>query len=217
MKVDWNKRHCGLSAKDMRKFLIHLRNFNLYDGERTKKEILQVYDIFKLQPRLSKINFVKSLLEEGFILQQKRQYVVTDKAIGFSNAKFMQRITKTKAESIVNDVVNRATEINTNTYYIGKVNTIKVFGSYIDPMRKDCGDIDLIVDIKKKKNISDEEVTEISYQRTENKTMSFIDRTGYAVCIEPLKYLKNKNKYLSFCQDNPSKHKCETIYEYKEK
>ncbi len=59
MKVDWNKIYCGLNAKDMRKFLINLRRVNLDNPKRTKEQILQTYEIFKLQPRLSKINFVK--------------------------------------------------------------------------------------------------------------------------------------------------------------
>ena len=216
MRVDWNKKYCGLSAKNMRKFLIHLRSFSLYDKKRTKEDILRYYEMFKLIPRLSKINFIKSLIEEGFIEKEKQHYVLTDMAIGFSNSKFFSPITKTKAQSIVNDLVNRAIEINSNPYYVGKVNTIKIFGSYIDPNKKDCGDIDVIVDIARKKNISSEESTEISHQRTKNKTMNLVDRIGYAEYIEPLKYLKNKSKYLSFCEDNPSKHQHETIYEYKE-
>jgi len=214
MRVDWNKKYCGLSAKDMRLFLNSL--FNLYSTKKTKNNILQVYKIFESRPRLSKIDFIKSLIEEGFIEKEKQHYVLTDMAIGFSNAKFFNPITKTKAQSILNDLVNRAIEINNNPYYVGKVNTIKVFGSYIDPNKKDCGDIDVIVDITRKKSISSEESTEISYERTKGKVMSFIDRIGYAEYTEPLMYLKNKNKYLSFCKDNSSKHQHKTIYEYKE-
>ena len=215
MKVDWNKIYCGLNAKDMRKFLINLRRVNLDNPKRTKEQILQTYEIFKLQPRLSKINFVKSLIEEGFILKQKQHYVLANKAVGFSNSKCIKRITKTKAKSIVDDLVNRAIEINSNDYYLGNVKSIKIFGSYINSNMKDCGDIDVIVDIKRKKNVSFEQGVYISYKRTKNKVLNLIDRQGYAEYIEPLKYLKNRNKYISFCHDNPSDHNHKTIYEYK--
>lgn len=214
MRVDPKKKYCGLAAKDMRLFLNNL--FDMYDSKKTKKDILQVYKIFESRPRLSKINFIKALIEEGFIEKQKQHYTLTDKAIGFANAKLIPRINKIKAKSIVEDLVNRAMQINNNPYFVGQVTTIKLFGSYIDPTKKDCGDIDVIVDIERKKNISNEEAMEISYRRTEDKIMNLVDRIGYAEYIEPMKYLKNKNRYISFCSDDASKHKCETIYEYKE-
>lgn len=214
MRVDPKKKYCGLGAKDMRLFLNNL--FDIYDSKKTKKDILQVYKIFESRPRLSKINFIKALIEEGFIEKQKQHYTLTDKAIGFANAKLIPRINKIKAKSIVEDLVNRAMQINNNPYFVGQVTTIKLFGSYIDPTKKDCGDIDVIVDIERKKNISNEEAMEISYRRTEDKIMNLVDRIGYAEYIEPMKYLKNKNRYISFCSDDASKHKCETIYEYKE-
>jgi predicted nucleotidyltransferase len=214
MKVDPKKKHCGLAAKDMRLFLNNL--FDIYDSKKTKKDILQVYKIFESRPRLSKINFIKALIEEGFIEKQKQHYTLTDKAIGFANAKLIPRINKIKAKSIVEDLVNRAMQINNDPYFVGRVTSIKLFGSYTDPTKKDCGDIDVIVDIERKKNISHEEAMEISYRRTEDKIMNLVDRIGYAEYIEPMKYLKNKNRYISFCSDDASKHKCETIYEYKE-
>ena len=76
MRVDWNKKYCGLSAKNMRKFLIHLRSFSLYDKKRRKEDVLRYYEMFKLIPRLSKINFIKSLIEEGFIEKEKQHYMI---------------------------------------------------------------------------------------------------------------------------------------------
>ena len=217
MRVDPKKKYCGLSAKDMRLFLNTLFGYRFSGVERTKKQILQCYEIFSHKPRLSKVNFIKSLIEEGFIEKQKQHYILTDKSIGFANAKLTPPITKVKAKSIVDDLINRAMQINTNPYFVGQITSIKLFGSYIDPNKEDCGDIDVIVEIKRKNNISYEEATEISYRRTNHKIMSLVDRMGYAEYIEPMKYLKNKNKYLSFCSDDASMHKCETIYEYKEK
>ena len=217
MRVDPKKKYCGLSAKDMRLFLNTLFGYRFSGVERTKKQILQCYEIFSHKPRLSKVNFIKSLIEEGFIEKQKQHYILTDKSIGFANAKLTPPITKVKAKSIVDDLINRAMQINTNPYFVGQITSIKLFGSYIDPNKEDCGDIDVIVEIKRKNNISYEEATEISYRRTNHKIMSLVDRMGYAEYIEPMKYLKNKNKYLSFCSDDASRHKCETVYEYKEK
>ena len=217
MRVDPKKKYCGLSAKDMRLFLNTLFGHRFSGLERTKKQILRDYEIFWFKPRLSKVNFIKALIEEGFMEKQKQHYTLTDKAIGFANAKLIPPITKDKAKSILNDLINRVIEINTNPYFVGQVTSIKLFGSYIDPTKKDCGDIDVIVDIKRKNNISHEEATEISYRRTNHKIMNLVDRMGYAEYIEPMKYLKNKNRYLSFCSDDASMHKCETIYEYKEK
>ena len=174
MRVDPNKKYCGLGAKDMRLFLNNL--FDIYDSKKTKKDILQVYKIFESRPRLSKINFIKALIEEGFIEKQKQHYTLTNKAIGFANAKLIPPINKTKAKSIVEDLVNRAMQINNNPYFVGQVTTIKLFGSYIDPTKKDCGDIDVIVDIERKKNISHEEAMEISYRRTDHKIMNLADR-----------------------------------------
>lgn len=217
MRVDPKKKYCGLNAKDMRFFLNRLFDYTFSGEKRTKKQILQVYEIFNYKPRLSKVNFIKALIEEGFIEKQKQHYILTYKATGFANAKLTPPITKAKAKSIVDDLINRAIEINTNPYFVGQIKSIKLFGSYIDPTKKDCGDIDVIVDISRKKNISSEEAREISYQRTDNKSMNFVNRICYATEIEPFNYLKNKNRYLSFCSDDASKHKHETVYEYKEK
>jgi len=72
---------------------------------------------------------------------------------------------------------------------------VYVFGSY-NSDSKDCADVDLVVVLKKKSHLTNEEIGKISLKRCQNG--NFIERYSWASHEEPLKFLKNKNKYLSF-------------------
>lgn len=180
----------GIIAKDMRAFLRKCS----YGNFRT--------DFFKKELKLEKENADKILdqmIKEEYFEKDKtdNNYLnIKTKANAIRNAKFIKPITKVVAEKYVQELIERAKKINEDEYFIVNVDKIYAFGSYISDS-EDCGDIDLVVELKNKQDFSIDELNKINHQRCPPGKGIF-EQLTWASSIEPLTFLKNKNKYLGF-------------------
>lgn len=181
MRVLSNDIICGIEAKVLRSFLRKYKNFS-------SKKFLEV----------GNKNNLNCLLKNEFIISDKKKFFnTTVKGNALAASKFIKAINREKADNIVTNLIKRANQINTDEYFIVYVDKIYAFGSYIKKTI-DVGDIDLVAVLILKETISKDDAQNISHERTKNKNMSFIDRLFFAIEIEPMKFLKNREQYLNF-------------------
>ncbi len=177
-------------------------------------EAKRLRDVFKKCPHdtLNKVFFREELKiskkKSDEILDEmikEKYFIKTDykdelqfliKGNAFRNLKFIKPITKKVAQKYVEELIDRAQKMNNDEYYIMYVDEIYAFGSFITDS-PDCQDIDLYISLKKKEHISNEEARKISTKRAPRAT-NFLEQLTWASIIEPNKFLKSKNKYLSF-------------------
>ena len=88
----------------------------------------------------------------------------------------------------------------------------RVFGSYLDDKAEDLGDIDIQIDLGLKPGYTYEQSTKISLERSRHKNLNFLMHICYANETEPKRFLKNRNRYLSFNSDPKETHKHKIIY-----
>ena len=142
---------------------------------------------------------LNEMIKERYFAQTKYdkdelQFLIKGNAI--RNAKFIKPITKKVAQKYIDELIERAKKMNNDEYYIMYVDEIYAFGSFITNS-PDCQDIDLYIALKMKEHISDEEASKLSYKRVpDGKTI--LEQAAWASVIEPNKFLRSKNKYLSF-------------------
>ena len=181
MRVQASDIICGIEVKILRNFF---KNYKYFKSD----------EFFKIG---SKEN-LDCLLKNNFIQKKdKWDFSTTVKGNALSSAKFIKPVDRSKAEKLVNELIVRAKKINNDKYFITYVEKIYAFGSYIKKTQ-DVGDIDLVIKLSLKENITNDDVERISFERTKNKKMSYIDSVFFAQEIEPMRFLKNKQSYLSF-------------------
>jgi len=217
MKLNSNDLICGIKAKLIRDFFTkneqlqdpdgpYATNFTML-GLNTKKEIQL---------------FIKKLEKEGYYAKNTTHnkiiyWIRENKALTITNAKFIKRISRTKANKILSDLLERIKQLKKDNYYISYVTEARVFGSYLDDEVEDLGDIDVQVDLKLKPGYTQKEATKISWDRSGHKSLNYIMHICYAHDTEPKLFLKNHNRYLSFNGDSKETHKHKIIYESKQK
>ena len=210
MRVNATDKIVGIEAKHLRKFFRDHASGSQFDARSIKH-----WPELRLTSEQKIIKFFEDMIKEGYISKEEHNnrnfYSLEIKAMALANAKFIKPIPKEKATKVVEELLERVETMNTDKYYIMEVESIYVFGSYIDKDAKDCVDIDLIIKLKLKDGISYDESVKISQQRCPHAS-NFLERIGYASYQEPLKFLKNRNKYLSFYSDDKENFKCEKIY-----
>ena len=213
MKLNSNDLICGIKAKLIRDFFTkneqlqdpegpYATNFTML-GLNTKKEIQL---------------FIKKLEKEGYYAKNTTHNKIIywtrqNKALGITNAKFIKRISRTKANNILSDLLERIKQLKKDNYYISHVTEARVFGSYLDDEIEDLGDIDVQVDLELKPGYTHEEANKISCDRSSHKNLNYLMRICYANETEPKRFLKNRNRYLSFNGDPKETHKHRVIYE----
>ena len=207
MRLKSTDKIAGVEAKHLRKF------FRCYDTGHFDGQSIKHFPELNLNSEVKVLNFFKELEQGGYIKKHDHEFrfETTMKGMGVANAKFIKPITKSKCNEIVKELLERVEQMNKSDYYIMKVESIYAFGSYIDDTKPDCADIDLIINLKRKDGITYEQSVEISHQRCRNAS-NYLQMISYASHEEPLKFLKNRNKYLSFSSDEKEKFKCRKIY-----
>tara|TARA_R110000850_G_scaffold54475_2_gene129704 strand:- start:660 stop:1295 length:636 start_codon:yes stop_codon:yes gene_type:complete len=210
MRVNATDKIVGIEAKHLRKFFRDHAS-----GSQFNASSIKYWPELKLTSEQKIIKFFEDMIKEGYVSKEEHNsidhYSLERKAMSLANTKFIKPILKEKATKVVEELLERVETMNTDKYYIMKVESIYVFGSYIDKDAKDFADINLIIKLKLKDGISYDESVKISQQRCP-RASNFLERIGYALYQEPLKFLKNRNKYLSFCSDDKENFKCEKIY-----
>ena len=186
----------GIKAEDMRA-LLRKSSFGNFSTDFFRKEL-------KLEKEKANKILDQMIKEEYFERDKKdKNYLnIKTKANAIRNAKFIKPITKVVAEKYVQELIERAKNINEDEYFIVYVDKIYAFGSYISDSN-DCGDIDLVVELKNKQDFSVDELNKINHQRCPPGKGIF-EQLTWASNIEPLRFLKNKNKYLGFHEKQDS-------------
>ena len=139
------------------------------------------------------------MIEEGYLALDKKgddHLHFLTKANAIRNTKFIKPISREIAVKYVDELIDRAKQINNDDYYIMYVDEIYAFGSFISDSQ-DCQDIDLVIILEKKKDLTFDETVKINYSRAPyGKTI--LEQASWATHIEPTKFLKGKNRYYSF-------------------
>ena len=152
----------------------------------------------KLTKKASK-QILDQMLEQGYLGKKKNEdgYLeLLTKANAIRNTKFIKPITREIAVKYVDELIEKSKQMNADDYYIMCVDEIYAFGSYITDSI-DCQDIDLAVILKKKRDLSFDETVKINYSRAPYGRTIF-EQASWATDIEPMKFLKGKNRYYSF-------------------
>lgn len=172
-------------------------------------------DFFRKELKLTKKaskEILDKMIEEGYLGLPKKgdhHLHLLTKANAIRNAKFIKPISREIAVKYVDELIERSKQMNNDDYYIMNVEEIYAFGSFITDSI-DCQDIDLVLILKKKGNLSFDEINQISFNRVPyGKTI--LEQARWATLTEPMKFLKGKNRYYSFHE----KHDAEAVSEGK--
>ncbi len=146
----------------------------------------------------------QSMVEAGFIEPRietgergsTSHYLVTKLGSRLCVARFVKRITRAKADLLVNQMLERIAEINARDELVFRVKRVRAFGSYASDV-PEVGDVDLAVELEQR--YPDRDVVEQSLARADasGKSLgSFIDRLNYAE-LEVQRLLKGRSPYLA--------------------
>jgi hypothetical protein len=133
--------------------------------------------------------------EDGTQRDGVPRFEVTAAGVRLASTNLVPRITRAKADAILDGFMQRVAEVNASSELISRVAEIYVFGSYITDA-PEVGDIDLSVKLERK---IEEGWIELSHVRAAatGRGMAFIDSACYGD-IEVIQILKARSRYLVF-------------------
>ena len=212
MKLDSNDLICGIKAKLIRDFFA--KHEQIQDP---KGPYATDFTVLGLSTKKDIRLFIEKLENEGYYAKKTTPnkdiyWGRENKALGITNVKFIKRISRAKADKILNDLMERIKELKEDSYYISYVTEARVFGSYLDDKAEDLGDIDIQIDLGLKPGYTHDQSDKIGWERSEHKNLNFLMHICYANETEPKRFLKNRNRYLSFNGDSKEEHKHRVIY-----
>ncbi len=139
----------------------------------------------------------EALVRAGYVApheSDKPRYLITPLGLQLCNARFIPRISREKAEALLQSFLARVASINERDEFTHKVTGVRVFGSYLTD-KADLGDIDLAVAIEARRKSHVNESMERANQS--GKTIrSFLDRITFGRS-EVRTLLKGGSPYLS--------------------
>jgi hypothetical protein len=144
MRVDWKQEIHGLRILAIRDLLRHFSGRCL--SVRAVAERLAVSE----QPAQK---LMRELLERGWIVGEpeeagnKALYRLTAAGMALACAKAVPRIGRRKANQLVEAFVQRIGLVNSCDCFVHYIAEACLFGSYIDPLAEDLGDIDIAVSL----------------------------------------------------------------------
>jgi len=212
MKLNSNDLICGIKAKLIRDF------FAKHEQIRDPKRLYATdFTALGLSTQKDIRLFIKKLENEGYYAKKTTHnkdiyWERENKALSITNVKFIKRISRAKADKILNDFIERIKQLKEDTYYISYVTEARVFGSYLDDKAEDLGDIDIQIDLGLKPGYTHEQANKIGWKRSGHKNLNYLMHICYANETEPKRFLKNRNRYLSFNGDSKEIHKHKIIY-----
>jgi len=172
---------------------------------------------------LLKDNYIKTAVfdKKNIFFDKDSEYQLTEKGHRLCSARAVSPINRAKADKILSEFMQRVTEINTNDYFLYKVEKIILFGSYLNPENIDFGDIDIAFKIKRKIDDYDE------YDKVRKELISEMEKKGRHFPTfdaeldfperEVLLKLKNRCQYISLHEIEAEKEilektKCRQIF-----
>jgi predicted nucleotidyltransferase len=139
----------------------------------------------------------EALVRAGYVAphkSDKTRYLITPLGLQLCNAKFIQRISREKAEALLQSFLDRVASINERDELTHKVTAVRVFGDYLTD-QADLSDIELAVAIKPRRESHVKE----SKERADQSGKTFrriVDRITFGRS-EVGRLLKDRNPYLS--------------------
>ena len=212
MKLNSNDLICGIKAKLIRDFFAKHEQIQDPEGSYATD-----FTVLGLSTQKDIKLFIEKLEKEGYYAKKTTYnkdfyWERENKALGITNVKFIKRISRAKADKILNDLIKRIKELKEDSYYISYVTEARIFGSYLDDKAEDLGDIDVQIDLGLKPGCTYKQANKIGWERSGHKNLNFLMHISYANETEPKLFLKNRNRYLSFNVDSNETHKHKIIY-----
>jgi len=142
----------------------------------------------------------EALIDAGYLEDDPNEtkpgkwYVVGALGRQLSNAKFVRRITRPEAETLVAELLERVKLVNERDELTHRVTEVRVFGSYLGD-KPDLGDIDLAIEFSPRRPTHVEEAKRRAAQ-SGKKMSNFLQLITYGR-YEIRQILKNRSPYLS--------------------
>lgn len=146
---------------------------------------------------------LQAMVDAGFVEPKSQtasgsipHFAVTTLGSRLCVARFVKRITRAKADALVNQMLARVTEINERDELVFRVKRVRVFGSYASDA-SEVGDIDLAVDWEQRH--PDRDIIEQLLARADasgKRLGTYMDRLSYGE-LEVERLLKGRSPYLS--------------------
>lgn len=141
---------------------------------------------------------------EGYVTHEIQEYdgepglvwITTLRGSALAGASFLKPITREKAETLLAEVLDRATAYNADPDKPVWIERISLFGSMLDEMATDFGDVDLHVVLMDRAE-HDAAESALAYARASGRTFgNWIDRLSWGR-TEAKQILRNRSGYLS--------------------
>jgi predicted nucleotidyltransferase len=193
MRIKRNEKIANIPIIKIRDYFREIRYVGII------KEKLGIY--FNLNKKNTNL-LINELIENELIEKtRKTGYQLAMKGDALCLARLVPPMNKEKADRIFKEFMQRVEEINSNNYYLDKIEKLLLFGSYLNSDKDDYGDIDIAIELKRKIENLDE------YEKARRKRVremkengkyfsSFIDEVFFPEKEVKLK-LKNKCQYIS--------------------
>ncbi|SFV29403.1 winged helix DNA-binding protein [Hyphomicrobium facile] len=145
MRVDWNERIGGIK-------MIEIRDFLRVHGRHVSKSL--VSQRLSVGEETAMI-IVGKLLSEDFVAVEdedrgERRYKITDKGCRLASTRAVKRIDRHEAVPILHRFHARIEAVNARRDLIFFIREVRLFGSFIDPLATDYGDLDVAIDFQDK-------------------------------------------------------------------
>ena len=162
------------------------------------------------------------LADAGFLERSVRlwagechvEWSTTVRGGALANASFLRPMTRSKAKTLLDGVLQRARTYNADDTKPMWVQRIAVFGSYLDNDAADFGDLDLQVELENRPT-DDLVETKMAYARASGRSFStYMDQLFWAE-REARQLLKNRSGYISIHVEDITRYtdRWEVVYE----
>jgi hypothetical protein len=144
----------------------------------------------------------KALAAEGLIRNlQKDAWTMCQAGMTFSAATAAKRLTRATADRALAAFMDRVARVNSDPYFLGRVNRVALFGSMLNPDIGRPSDIDLAVEIVPKIADWDSHTEQNNERVQELMTLGhrFHRTIEYAACwhLEVFRFLKGRSRAIS--------------------
>jgi len=146
MRIDSNEKIAEVPILKVRKLLRHVDN----EMEWGKKFVVSLLEISpKMANRLLQELERKGYIKPSRILDRQQLWCKTLKGSTLGLASAAKPVNRKTADRIFSEFIDRVKRINTDSYFLYKVNKVIVFGSYLTDAQK-LNDLDIAVELTPK-------------------------------------------------------------------
>ena len=152
----------------------------------------------------------KALASQGLIQKlQKDTWTICQAGMSFTAATAAKRLTRATAERALATFMERVARVNSDSYFLGRVTRVALFGSMLNPDTDRPSDIDLAVEIVPKITDRDIHLEKNTERVQELITLGYRFRHSieYAACwhLEVFRFLKGRSRAISLADYNVEK------------